>query len=310
MWCRRIVRLEEITRRSVHEWNDQLVPIDREDVAKVTAALEFHAHARPKIERRVAPHETPAADQPRGGGIAELGRGHAEGVGAGDEELDELADMLPSSMVPVERITLQLRSRKMAEVLVEFDAAFPGPGGARYAPRACARMAEDGRWEGWIEFSDVETGAVIRSARETTQPSRDDVMYWATGLTRVYLEGALDRALTPDRRPEPRLQVEPAFDGPAPTTHVADRAPIARPVLDPFEVYVQGERVLRQELSALDIDHLRGIIRAHGLDGGVAAVSPLASVLVEYIVAEVRARALGTDTADWPASPKSPDQPL
>ena len=199
----------------------------------------------------------------------------------------------------------------MAEVLVEFDAAFPGPDGASYAPRACARMTDDGRWEGWLEFSDVDTGAVIRSTRETTQPHRDDVMYWATGLTRVYLEGALERALNGGRVTGPaRVEVEPTFDGPAPVLRTAERAPPARAVLDPFEVYVQGERVLRQELSALDVDHLRGIIRAFGLDGGVAAESPVHEVLVEYIMAEVRARALGTDTADWPASPKPLDHPF
>ena len=171
-------------------------------------------------------------------------------------------------------------------------------------------MADDGRWEGWIEFSDVDTGVVIRSGRETTQPSRDDVMYWATGLTRVYLEGALERALTPERLLEPpRVDVEPAFDGPAEPLR-SERATVPRAVLDPFEVYIQGERVLRQELSALDIDHLRGIVRAYGLEGGVAAGSPVPAVLVEYIVAEVRASALGTDTADWPASPKALDHPL
>lgn len=178
----------------------------------------------------------------------------------------------------------------MAEVLVEFDAAFPGSDGAKYAPRACARAAADGRWEGWLEFSDLETGAVIRSGRETTQPTRDDVMYWATGLTRVYLEGALARALTPPRRSmRTEVDVEPAFDGPA-LPMAVDVAPIPRAVLDPFEVYAQGERVLRQELSALDLDHLRAIVRAHGLDGGVAASSRVPEVVVEYIVAEVRAR--------------------
>ena len=177
----------------------------------------------------------------------------------------------------------------MAEVLVEFDAAFPGPDGARYAPRACARVADDGRWEGWIEFSDLETGEVIRSGRETTQPSRDDTMYWATGLTRVYLEGALARALAPVRRIEPvRVDVEPTFDGPAPSP-TTDPPLVPRAVLDPFEVYAQGERVLRQELSALDLDHLRAIVKAHGLDGGAGAESRRPEVVVEYIVAEVRA---------------------
>ena len=197
----------------------------------------------------------------------------------------------------------------MAEVLVEFDAAFPGPGGANYAARACARPTEDGVWEGWIEFSDLETGVVIRSGRETTQPSRDDVMYWATGLTRVYLEGALARALPADERPLPAtVVVEPAFEGPAPNITV-DRPVIPRAVLDPFVVFAQGERVLRQELSALDVDHLRSIIRAHGLEGGVAAESSVPAVLVEYIVAEVRSRTLG-DTAPWPASSKPIDHPF
>jgi len=65
---------------------------------------------------------------------------------------------------------------------------------------------------------------------------------------------------------------------------------VPRAVLDPFEVYAQGERVLRQELSALDIDHLHAIVRAYGLDGGVGGDSRAAGVVVEYIVAEVRAR--------------------
>jgi hypothetical protein len=178
----------------------------------------------------------------------------------------------------------------MAEVLVEFDAAFPGADGATYAPRACTRMLDDGRWEGWLEFSDLETGAVIRSARETTQPTRDDVMYWATGLTRVYLDGALARTLGPARRPPPpRVPSKPAFDGPAPYG-AADPAPAPGAVLDPFEVYAQGERVLRQELSALDLDHLRAIVQAYGLEGGAGANSPAPQVVVEYIVAEVRAR--------------------
>ena len=179
----------------------------------------------------------------------------------------------------------------MAEVLVEFDAAFQGSDGAKYAPRACTKAADDGRWEGWLEFSDLDTGAVIRSGRETTQPTRDDVMYWATGLTRVYLEGALARALTPARRQAPlRVDVDPAFDGPAPVEEPVDIPRVPRAVLDPFEVYSQGERVLRQELSALDIDHLRAIVQAHGLDGGAGAASRVPEVVVEYIVAEVRAR--------------------
>jgi hypothetical protein len=179
----------------------------------------------------------------------------------------------------------------MAEVLVEFDAAFPGSDGANYAPRACARIGADGLWEGWLEFSNLESGAVIRTGRETTQPTRADTMYWATGLTRVYLEGALARALDPGRvLAALDVPVEPTFAGPAPEPEVVDVMAMPRAVLDPFEVYSQGEHVLRQELSALSIDHLRAIVQAYDLGGGVAASSPVPAVLVEYIVAEVRSR--------------------
>lgn len=179
----------------------------------------------------------------------------------------------------------------MAEVLVEFDAAFPGPGGATYTPRACARLGDDGLWEGWIEFSDIAAGAVIRSSRETTQPTRDDVMYWATGLSRVYLEGALARALAPARRAVPHaVDRQPAYDGPAPAVTPVDVDAASRSVLDPFAVYAQGESVLRQELTALEPDHLRAIVRAYALGGGAGAQALHRDVLVEYIVAEVRAR--------------------
>ena len=48
-------------------------------------------------------------------------------------------------------------------------------------------------WEGWIEFV-TELGQRVVTDRETTQPSREAVAYWATGLEPVYLEGALQRA--------------------------------------------------------------------------------------------------------------------
>jgi hypothetical protein len=49
-------------------------------------------------------------------------------------------------------------------------------------------------WEGWIEFV-TELGQRVVTDRETTQPSRDAVASWATGLEPIYLEGALQRAV-------------------------------------------------------------------------------------------------------------------
>lgn len=53
---------------------------------------------------------------------------------------------------------------------------------------------DDGLWDGFIEFRDEEEGSVHVTPRETTQPNVDGLVYWATGLSAVYLEGALERA--------------------------------------------------------------------------------------------------------------------
>lgn len=88
----------------------------------------------------------------------------------------------------------------MSEVLVKFDESIPRADGVKYFAQAMARERPDKLWEGWLEFSAVEgseEGEWIPSGRETTQPNRDAVMYWAQGLSRVYLMGALERAVSP-----------------------------------------------------------------------------------------------------------------
>lgn len=84
----------------------------------------------------------------------------------------------------------------MAEVLFQFDTPLPLTDGPSYLPRACGRETEDGLWEAWIEFLPHDGSAILHTSRETLQPNRQDALYWATGLTAVYLEGALDRALS------------------------------------------------------------------------------------------------------------------
>jgi hypothetical protein len=152
-------------------------------------------------------------------------------------------------------------------------------------------------WDGWIEFAPTDGGPVLRTPRETKQPKRTDLDYWAGGLSPAYLEGALERAIHPDL-PDPRpreIAVEPAYDGPAepPAPGRATTEPRVRPraVLDPFEVYEQGEDVLMQELLALDEGHLRNIALAHDLladDEVHRAVGR--STLAELIVVAVRNR--------------------
>lgn len=52
-------------------------------------------------------------------------------------------------------------------------------------------------WQAWLVFERVSDGRRFSTDVETTQPNAEAVLYWATGLSETYLEGALDRALHP-----------------------------------------------------------------------------------------------------------------
>jgi hypothetical protein len=83
----------------------------------------------------------------------------------------------------------------MSEVLVKFDEPVIDPAGATYFAQAVGAKRPDGRWEGWLEFIGADENArSICTDRETTQPNRADLDYWAQGLSMVYLQGALARA--------------------------------------------------------------------------------------------------------------------
>ena len=182
----------------------------------------------------------------------------------------------------------------MAEVLVQFTEPIVADGVA-YRANACGAPTSDGLWQGWIEFTPTSGGPSVRSRRETTQPNRVDAVYWATGLTPIYLEGALQRTLRPRR---PRVPVtgppEPvaAFDSPA--ADAIDQAALPEAILDPFSVYRKGEELLRRQLSALSGWHVVNIIRAYRLsDLTPPELNALTrAALIEIVVGEVRASVL------------------
>jgi hypothetical protein len=175
----------------------------------------------------------------------------------------------------------------VAEVFVQFTDPVPGDG-VSYIAKACGAAMADGLWQGWIEFTPSDGGAVLRSGRETTQPNREDTIYWATGLTAVYLEGALQRTLKPRVRVASAADAAPAFDAPAPDAIEAPTSSAS--ILDPFSVYRKGESLLRRQLGALSDWHLVNIIQAHGLTNlSAPQLNALPGpALVELIVTAVR----------------------
>jgi hypothetical protein len=180
----------------------------------------------------------------------------------------------------------------VAEVLVEFSEPVSAKDGQAYVAQACGSETGTGLWQGWIEFLPVGGGDPVRSGRETTQPNRQDTEYWATGLTAVYLEGALNRALNPLVRKPAVSPAVPSFDGPAP----AAAAPRHDAVLNPFSVYRKGEALLRSQLAALSAWHLVNIITAYDLSAQSPSAlnATAAPALVELIIAAVAQRE-GTD---------------
>jgi hypothetical protein len=179
----------------------------------------------------------------------------------------------------------------VSEVLAEFTEPVVDEDGVAYRAQAAAAARADGIWEGWIEFIPITGGAPLRTPRETTQPSHGDAVYWATGLTGVYLAGALDRALKPLIQ-HVAAPPQPIFDEPAPSVVRQVEVPVTDAIVDPFEVYENGgEERLRTTLTSLEAWHLVNIILAYNLSEEPRTLLEelSGSSLIEIIIGAVRA---------------------
>jgi len=169
----------------------------------------------------------------------------------------------------------------MAEVLVRFTERIAAEGGA-FLPQACGGVADDGLWEGWIEF--IGPSRTLRTPRETEQPNRDALVYWAEGLTVAYLEGALARALAPRVVTTPGRETMSSNSSRPASRRPVTAAPHA--ILDPFTAYAEGEELLRGQLRALSRDHVVSIIKAYELPVNTSKTTSHAA-LVDGVIAAV-----------------------
>ena len=81
----------------------------------------------------------------------------------------------------------------MAELIQTYEALVRDSRGEEFVASAYGEERAGGTWEGWLEFRSA-SGEVRRTGRETTQPNRDALRYWASGLEPLYLDGAFARA--------------------------------------------------------------------------------------------------------------------
>jgi hypothetical protein len=64
-----------------------------------------------------------------------------------------------------------------------------------YLPSVLGRECGDGRWEAWLFFAPLGNGSAgYVTELETHQRDRATLQLWASGLTPIYIEGALARA--------------------------------------------------------------------------------------------------------------------
>jgi hypothetical protein len=81
----------------------------------------------------------------------------------------------------------------VAELIQTYETLVRDSRGEEFTASAYGEERAGGNWEGWLEFRSA-LGEVRRTGRETTQPNRDALAYWASGLEPLYLDGAFSRA--------------------------------------------------------------------------------------------------------------------
>jgi hypothetical protein len=119
-------------------------------------------------------------------------------IGSEEPLVPEPATVPPAATTPavvVPRRRVRPRPRVLgAELLLEYSERLLDVDRTEYVVRAWGGPRSDGVWVGWLEFAAVGQRRVRRTGQETTQRSREDLQYWATGLEPVYMQGAFARA--------------------------------------------------------------------------------------------------------------------
>lgn len=117
-------------------------------------------------------------------------------------------------------------------------------------------------WEGWLVFERQRDARRFSTPVETTQPDANAVLYWASGLTDTYLEGALDRALSVSIAPRSMAEAPPLVGyGVDAVEHSRRLTLIERHILALFQNIRLGRLLTERVLDQLPYAH-SDIVRA------------------------------------------------
>lgn len=120
----------------------------------------------------------------------------------------------------------------MERLLQQFEAPVRDSAGALYNVYLYGLERPGDTWQSWLVFERASDGRRFTTGVETTQPNAEAILYWATGLTDTYFDGALQRALQPQ---SPSRVAAPAVEAAVDTeTRRARIAEVERAVLSCF----------------------------------------------------------------------------
>ena len=95
------------------------------------------------------------------------------------------------------------------ERLLQFERPITDATGTAYNVSVYGRSRPSDTWQGWLVFERTTDGKRFSTDVETTQPNAEAIVYWATGLTGTYFDGALQRAQKTAEGDPPSLDREP-----------------------------------------------------------------------------------------------------
>jgi hypothetical protein len=124
------------------------------------------------------------------------------------------------------------------------------------------RERADGTWEGRITFERTTDRARFTTPVETTQSNSQSILYWATGLTGPYFDGALERAQN-TLPPRQAVAVPPPLVSPGADAITRDlqREDIERAVLGVFTAHGTAQLLTQVVFDSLPHSHA-DVVRA------------------------------------------------